>query len=102
MVDHVDLKRRFRILKDEELEDPETLAEMNKRDHGFGWAKTLRFNRVVLLAEAGAGKTWEMREQADRPGKDSFAIFVPLESLAEEVLEDLLLPPDGERSSDRK
>ena len=54
--------------------------------------------RVVLLAEAGAGKTIEMREQAHRLVEDGrFAFFIPLESLDRKPVVDLLSAPEEAR-----
>lgn len=84
----IDLGRRFRALADSELAEPERLAEM--QDFGtFGtlsWEDLLELPRVVLLAEAGSGKTWEMEEQSRtlrQAGKAAY--FFSLESLAREA-----------------
>jgi hypothetical protein len=72
MTSFIDLQRRFRDLIKAELEDPALLASMNDREFGSppGWPELLKHERVLLLAEAGSGKTIEMREQAK-----SFQIF---------------------------
>ena len=87
----IDLERRFHVLTDAELEDVEALVSMS--EHGFGpdigWPKLLDYNRVILLAEAGAGKTVEMREQVKRlVGEGKFAFFVALESLDRDPISD--------------
>ena len=52
-----------------------------------GWPELLKQPRVVILAEAGSGKTREMREQAKRlAAQGKFAFFVALESLDREAL----------------
>ena len=57
-----------------------------------------RTTASVLLAEAGAGKTMEMTEQAKRlAGEGRFAVFVPLESLDRQPIADLLSVADEER-----
>jgi len=81
---YIDLQRRFHDLTKAELENPELLALLSDREFGLPtcWADLLKYGRVLLIAEAGAGKTIEMREQAKRlvmEGK--FAFFIPLESL---------------------
>ena len=91
MTNFIDLKRRFRDLKDGErdqagvkLEDTELTLFPSERASGsvIGWPELLKWSRVVLLAEAGAGKTVEMREQANCLAQDGkFAFFMALESL---------------------
>jgi hypothetical protein len=106
---YIDLSRRFRDLTQAELASPEILASLN--DHrssawGFeeisadGWTELLRYPRVVLLAEAGSGKTFEMKELAARlmaEGRPAF--FVALESLYREPLKESLSPAE-ERAFD--
>jgi hypothetical protein len=94
---YVDLSRRFRDLTTDELEAPEVLAWMNESSflRGLSWSDLLAHPRVVLLAEAGSGKTVEMREQAAAlraRGKPAF--FLALESLAREPPEVQLRPPE--------
>ena len=100
--DFVDLKRRFRDLRNTELvhgefEDPGVLASLDEWGLGptFGWSELLEHSRVVLLAEAGAGKSREMSEKAKGLFKEGrYAVFVPLESLDSEPLTCLLEPSD--------
>jgi hypothetical protein len=92
---YVDLNRRFHDLSQAELESPELLALMNDRSlmPTADWAELLQHPRVVLLAEAGSGKTVEMQEQARNlmaQGKPAF--FVSLESLNREPLTNLISP----------
>lgn len=96
----IDLQRRFRDLTQKELEDPEFLASLN--DHPFGskvgWPELLKHPRVLLLAEAGAGKTFEMREQVrELVEQDRFAFFVAIEQLDREPLTQILSPADERR-----
>ena len=101
--DFLDLKRRFRDLRDAELaydefEDPGVLASLDEWGLGptFGWDELLEHARVVLLAEAGAGKSREMDEQAKRLDKKGhYAFYAPLESLDSESLTCLLEPSVG-------
>ena len=84
MTEFIDLQRRFRELSDSELEDTESLLSWSGLGFGpdTGWSELLQHARVILLAEAGSGKTVEMREQANRlTGEGRFAFFIPLESL---------------------
>lgn len=100
MTKFIDLQRRFRELTQEELEDPEFLAYLNDAEFGsaLGWAELLTMNRVLLLAEAGSGKTREMSEQAKRlTAEGKYAFFVAMETLDQETLVGLL-SVDEERS----
>ena len=91
----IDLDRRFHRLTDSELEDAESLAARSDYGSGIGWPELLKYRRLILLAEAGAGKTEEMRQQAKRLAEeDRFAFFVELESLDREPVENVL-PADG-------
>jgi hypothetical protein len=94
---YVDLNRRFCDLTKAELESPELLAFLGDRSwmQSDGWTELLQYPRVLLLAEAGSGKTEEMREQATRlksEGKPAF--YIALESLDREHLEELLSAED--------
>jgi hypothetical protein len=100
MTPFVDLCRRFRDLTDKELEEPELLASLNEREFRpvDGWPELLTHPRVVILAEAGSGKTREMQEQAKRlVGEGQFAFFLPLESLDRESLTELLSADEERR-----
>ena len=93
MTDFIDLERRFHLLTDAELEDTELLLAWSDCEFlpDTGWSDLLESSRVVLLAEAGAGKTVEMREQARRLTKENkFAFFMAVESLDRESVNALL------------
>ncbi|MDD9983008.1 MAG: hypothetical protein OXU81_16910, partial [Gammaproteobacteria bacterium] len=96
----VDLQRRFHELTDSELEDIESLLAWSGSEFGsdIGWSELLEYARVILLAEAGSGKTEEMGERARRlTGEGRFAFFVPLESLDQYPITDLLSTAEEER-----
>ena len=103
--DFLDLKRRFHDLRDTEFvhgefEDPGVLASLDEwgLSPTFGWSELLEHPRVVLLAEAGAGKSREMCEQSRRLVKEGrYAFFVPLEALDSKPLTSLLEPPDEKK-----
>ena len=100
MTGFVDLQRRFREFTDSELEHIDVLVSWSGSEFGpdISWSKLLEYTRVILLAEAGAGKTAEMQEQADRlTGEDRFAFFLPLESLDRGPVADILSVAKEER-----
>jgi hypothetical protein len=89
----VDLSRRFRDLTNAELDEPELLASLIDDEFlsSVGWPELLRHPRVLLLAEAGSGKTREMREQVKcLTAEQKYAFFIPLESLDQDNLAELL------------
>ena len=94
MMEFVDLQRQFHdVPEDTELEETEYLVSLSEHEFGpsFGWSKLLESMRVVLLAEAGSGKTREMEEQAKRLVQEGrFAFFAALESLDRESITDIL------------
>jgi hypothetical protein len=62
------------------------------------WAALLAHRRVVILAEASAGKTWELKAQAERLNDEGdTGFFVRIDDLAEGRLEDALDPDHEER-----
>ena len=100
MTEFVDLQRRFLELSDSELEDIESLLAWSGSEFGpdIGWSELLQYARVILLAEAGSGKTVEMQQQANRlTGEGRFAFFIPLESLGQGQVTDTLSPAEEKR-----
>ena len=100
MMEFVDLQRQFHdVPKDVELEETEHLVSFSEHEFGpsFGWSKLLESMRVVLLAEAGSGKTKEMEEQAKRLAQEGrFAFFVALDDLDRERMVNILSPDEEE------
>ena len=94
----IELNRRFRNITEEELGNPELLFSFGERflhSTTDDWAKLLESRRVVLLAEAGSGKTEEMREQASKlKEKGKYAFYADLAPLDRESLPDLLSADD--------
>ena len=93
MTGFIDLQRRFHDLTDSEPEDIESLLAWSGSEFGpdIGWSELLQYARVILLAEAGTGKTDEMRQQVKRlTGEGRFAFFIPLESLGRDSNVDIL------------
>ena len=92
-MEFIELNRRFRRVTNAELEDTERFVFLDQRGlgPGIGWADLLKHRRVVLLAEAGAGKTTEMKRQVERLVQEGrFAFFLPLENLDKEPVVDIL------------
>src|SRR5260221_11637362 len=100
MATHVDLNRRFRDLSSKELEQlhdsldvPGVVDWLGDGDfpRSDGWAELLRHHRILLLAEAGSGKTAEMREQAKRlRQQNKVGLFLDLVSVERQSLADLM------------
>ena len=104
VTEFIDLERRFHEPADREVDDPENLAAWGEYLPGStGWPDLLEHDRVVLLAEAGAGKTEEMRQQAKRLVEEGkFAFFVALEDLDREPIDDILATDDEKRFEEWK
>lgn len=92
--------RSFVDLDDSEINDPEKLAHIG----GFGWRKQfgwdelLQSRRVLLLAEAQSGKTYECRTQRDRLwNAGEAAFYVELSSVSAQPWHQLLGPDERER-----
>jgi len=99
MENFVDLDRRFRDLTDKELEDPSLLAIWGYSEaiSGTTWSELLKSERIVLLAEAGSGKTREMQHQVARLRKEGrVAFFIPIEALEKEDVRGYLAMEAGE------
>ena len=99
-MEFVDLQRRFHELTDPELEDTESLLSWSGSEFGpdIGWSELLQYPRVILLAEAGSGKTVEMQEQARRLAREGrFAFFLHLESLDGDPIADILSAAEEEQ-----
>lgn len=83
----IELDRRFRDLTNEEREDPGMLAiwGFHESQLGTAWSELLESERVVILAEAGSGKTREMQAQERRLSSEAkAAFFIPVEALDRE------------------
>jgi hypothetical protein len=71
----IDLDRQFIECTDERKSDPDQFAGFGNKSGALGWEDLLRRRRIVLLAEAGSGKTTEMKARAESQrlaGKYSF------------------------------
>jgi hypothetical protein len=96
----IELARRFRNITEQDFDNPELLASFGEQIYHYGtddWEKLLESRRVVLLAEAGSGKTEEMKAQADKLKKQGqYAFYADLASLDRDSLPDLLSADDEE------
>ena len=98
----IDLDRRFHELTDQELDDFQSLELWGDYlpNSTIGWPELLKHHRAVLLAEAGAGKTAEMRQQVKHlVEKGDSAFFVALDELGREPI-DAILSTDEKRRLD--
>jgi hypothetical protein len=71
----VDLDRRFRVLSAEAVQSEEELNDFSGDGHELTWNDVLHKRRVVILAEAGSGKSRELEEKArqlSESGKTGF------------------------------
>ncbi len=94
------IQRSFQVLSDQEVADIEkasALARFGWRG-SFGWDELLRSSRVLIVSEAGAGKTYECQAQQGRlwrTGEPAF--FLDLATLAGSSVRDMLNPEEEER-----
>jgi hypothetical protein len=94
------IQRLFRDLSAGEVGDIER-ASVLVRDGwrgGFGWDELLRSDRVLIVSEAGAGKTYECQAQQIRLWKAGEpAFFLDLAALAGSSVRDMLSQEEEER-----
>ena len=98
--DHVEITRTFRDLSDADMADIEKASALVKYGWGggFGWDDVLRSQRVLLISEAGVGKTHECKAQMARlRAGGSAAFFLELGTLATTAPIDMLRPEDEAR-----
>jgi hypothetical protein len=99
MENYIELDRRFRDLTDKEREDPTLLALWSDSEPlaGLPWSELIKSERVVILAEAGTGKTREMVAQKKRLNAEGYsAFFIPVEALDREDVRGYLATEAGE------
>lgn len=75
----VELDRRFAQLREDAAIEDSALESYAKhigffRSRALGWDDLLKHRLVVILGEAGSGKTYEMRNQAAIRGRDAFLL----------------------------
>lgn len=81
-----DLDRRFNTVTEDQLKNPDALTFHSDWFGGrssTSWLDLEKRFRTVIIAEAGSGKTEEMKERRESlRGEGKFAFFIPLEALA--------------------
>jgi hypothetical protein len=94
------IARTFRDLSEDEVADIETASTLARLgwSAGFGWDEVLKSRRILIISEAGAGKTFECRAQRDTLwAKGLPAFFVELAALSNGRLEDTFDAEEAER-----
>lgn len=94
------IHRSFQILSDEAMnavDQPSFLVRMGW-SRALGWDELLKSQRVLIVSEAGAGKTYECRaEQVAKWNAGEAAFYFDLAQLSRNNLRDLLLTEEEER-----
>ena len=86
----IGLDRRFIEWGDGDLADPEVIHRWNSEEL-VDWESILKRRRVVVLAEAGSGKTTEMKEQARlHQAAGKFAVYATVEDVGIDGLDNAL------------
>jgi hypothetical protein len=106
----IPLNRRFiewRHTETDELSDPDILSRLGIHDDAKSWDDLLKRRRVVILAEAGSGKSEELRNQAVRlVAENKVAFYASVQEVGREGLEHAIPAADQSklaawRSSDQ-
>jgi hypothetical protein len=87
------IKRSFRDLAEAEIADVERAFALTRTGWvgSFGWDELLRSRRILIVSEAGAGKTHECQaQQAKLSGAGQPAFFLDLATLATSSVRDML------------
>ena len=83
----VQLDRHFVPWDDQEPSQVETRLLMGRLNGELDWPQLLQKSRVVILAEAGAGKSDELRAKAaSQKGAGEFAFYVTVQDVARDGL----------------
>lgn len=94
----IELNRRFVECKDDGKTDPNLIASFGRSDFTLGWDDVLKRRRVVLLAEAGSGKTTELISRArSLPAEMGDAFYATVEDVGRLGLDGALRAADRER-----
>lgn len=94
------IQRTFRNLSQEEIADVEQASMLSRLGWAkdVGWETLLESQRILIISEAGAGKTYECRAQQQvlwEKGEPAF--YLDLSQLAANNLLDLLSREEEER-----
>ena len=103
MAPDTSLERTFQDLSDKELADIEKAASYARHgwSKGITWHEILEFRRILIVAEAGLGKTHECRARCKRLWESgNAAFFVELSSLSRGALTDNFSTDEGVRFND--
>lgn len=87
------IERTFQNIREKDLSDADQQSFLVSLgwSKGATWEDLLRSKRVLMISEAGAGKTYECREQANRLwAAGEAAFFVELATLASTDLRNTL------------
>jgi hypothetical protein len=92
------LNRQFLEWHEGTLSDPDLITRFGRSAELSSWESISANRRVVILAEAGSGKTVEMREQARRrTDAGQFAFYATVEDVGRDGLVDALAFGDRAR-----
>ena len=95
---HIGLDRQFFPWEEGELSDPDAVLRLGRIVDLLSWGSVSARRRVVIMAEAGSGKTAEMREQARlRKEAGQFAFYATVEDVGTDGLENSLGSEDRTR-----
>lgn len=99
-LDQESIKRSFRDLSDAEVADIEKASALARVGWtgSFGWDELLRSQRVLIVSEAGAGKTYEcqtLQAKLWKAGEPAF--FLDLATLAGSSVREMLGDDEEER-----
>ena len=89
VADDIELDRRFVPLSDvseDESLHPDWLVRYEWSKAGMTWDDLLMHRRVVVLAEAGAGKTTEFRRQHARISRHNVSFLATIRQLSEKSM----------------
>lgn len=95
-----EISRSFRDLSNEEVADIEKASSLASIGWtgGFGWDELLLSKRVLIVSEAGSGKTFECQaRQLELWKSGQAAFFLDLATLARSSVPDMLTEPEEKR-----